>query len=366
MADKSEVKFEKLALDDPAIKRFTEIWHNSIARRAKGNTSREEGNRIFFNRVLQLLCADKHLRSLRADDCAAFYNERYHTAVSGGDVNYAFRRCGINSPESRQEIFRWAEMAIPAFIKALESRKSEDFDNYLNIQKRCNKFDYKSNIFCLMLYVRHPEIDVGGDFRSFEKFGSTYAKWVRIDIEDYVRNICRTQQGSRRGSESDRKIEELENALRQREMELKDLQEEFDKRLEGNHQEEMLEFFSRLNSDKYGCILDEMMNAYSGIRKLRKDKVQLPLEITGLFRLVENFARFVRDNEINPIMKLGSVQEWRESDFNKDSSEYVSGSPYTSADEVKRVKVISPGWFYKDRDIQIARPRLKECGEDDI
>lgn len=364
MADKSEVKFEKLDVNDPTVKRFAEIWHNSITRTMKKSIKNEDRQYLFFSRILQMLCENKRLR---AEECAELYNQRYHDNVARENVNYAFRRCGINSPDSRTEIFRWAEMAIPAFVKAMKSRKSEDFDSYMNLQRRNGQFDFKSKIFCLMLYTRYPEIDMAGDFRSFESFGPAYAKSVRRDIEDFVRNICRVQpRESKRLSESDRKIEELENALRQNEILMKDLQEEFNNRLEENHQEEMLEFFSRLNSDKYGCILDEMMSAYSGIKKLRRDKVQLPLEITGLFRFIENFARFVRDNEINPIMKLGSIQEWRERDFNASGSEYVSGSPYTSADEVKRVKVISPGWFYKDRDIQIARPRLKECGEDDI
>ena len=181
-----------------------------------------------------------------------------------------------------------------------------------------------------------------------------------------MRNTCKSQPPQdKRENSSERKIEELENALRQSEMELRDLQSEFEKRLEENHQEEMIEFFSRLNSNQYGCILDEMFSAYAGIRKLRRDKVQPPLEISGLFRVVENLVNFVKANEINPIMKLGEIKSWTAGDFNANGCEYVSDTPYSSAKEEKRVRVISPGWYYKDKNIQISRPRLKECGEDD-
>lgn len=359
MADRG--KIDRLDLSEPTVKRFTEIWHRSIVRTMRSFTSSDDDRFTFFSRILQILCTDKRLS---AEDCAAAYRERFNLNASRDDVNYAFRRCGINSPDSRMEIFQWAEVAVPAFVKALESRSNDDFKSYMKLQDRCSNFDFKSKIFCLMLYTKHPEIDANADYRNFEKFGAAKAKQVRRDIEDFVRNVCRIQpRETRRLDASERKIEELENALKQNEILLKDLQDEFDKRLEENHQEEMIEFFSRLNSNQYGCILDEIMSLRSEIKRLRKENVQLPPEIGGLFILVDNLARFVRDNEINPLMKLGTVHELKSGEIG--ACEY-DGTAYASASEVKRVRVISPGWYYKDRNIQIARPRLKECAADDV
>ena len=41
------------------------------------------------------------------------------------------------------------------------------------------------------------------------------------------------------------------------------------------------------------------------------------------------------------------------------------GTPFADKDDEKIVRVISPGWLYTDKDIQIARPKIKELGDDD-
>ena len=362
--DTPEKKSVTLDVNDPVIKAFVDVLHNGISRRINNSGgSRMENQYIFESRVLKILCEDK---TCSADHCAEIYSARFGQYVTGDDVNRVFRKCGLKDNENRKRIFAWAERTVVAFVNALLSKTSEDFKNYERAHRSYDRHDFKSKVFCLMLYTKNPELDRKGDLRSLEKFGSAFSRHLRREAQEFLRNICTIQSPQDKNkTESERKIEELENALKQSELELRDLQDEFEKRLEQNHQEEMIEFFSRLNSNQYGCILDEMFSAYAGIRKLRRDKVQPPLEISGLFRVVENLVNFVKANEINPIMKLGEIKSWKAGDFNASGCEYVSDSPYTDADEVKRVKVISPGWYYKDRNIQISRPRLKECGEED-
>ena len=112
-----------------------------------------------------------------------------------------------------------------------------------------------------------------------------------------------------------------------------------------------------MNSDKYGCILDAVLSVRNGVRQLRKENVQLPPEIGGLFILIDRLAQFIRDSEINPILKPGLIKDVRLDEI--ESCDY-EGSPFLNTTEVKRVKVLSPGWVYKNKDVQIARPRLKE------
>ena len=365
--EKISREFSKLDFNDQTVKTFIEHVRNGISRRTKKSTgSRMENDYILESRILKILCED---RTLSVEQCAEKYRERHKQFIGNESVNNILRRCNIAETSERKKFFAWAENAVEAFVTALNSRTSEDFENYRKAQRGYDHNDFKSKVFCLMLCARHPELDAKGDFRNIEKLGSTFSKFLRFDMQDFLRNACKSQPHDKnqpvKENASDRRVAELENALRQSEMELKDLQDEFEKRLEENHQEEMIEFFSRLNSNQYGCILDEMFSAYAGIRKLRRDKVQPPLEISGLFRVVENLVNFVKANEINPIMKLGEIKSWTAGDFNANGCEYVSDTPYSSAKEEKRVRVISPGWYYKDKNIQISRPRLKECGEDD-
>ena len=36
------------------------------------------------------------------------------------------------------------------------------------------------------------------------------------------------------------------------------------------------------------------------------------------------------------------------------------GSPFLTDDEIKTVRVVAPGWIYKEKQIQIACPKVKE------
>ena len=73
--------------------------------------------------------------------------------------------------------------------------------------------------------------------------------------------------------------------------------------------------------------------------------------------MVKKLIQFVRDSHIDPIMRIDSVKEVTASDVEFCNYE---GAPFRSPDEKKMVRVISPGWVYKDKELQISRPRVKE------
>ncbi|MBQ4418070.1 MAG: hypothetical protein II870_00420, partial [Synergistaceae bacterium] len=154
------------------------------------------------------------------------------------------------------------------------------------------------------------------------------------------------------------KIKQLSSALERANMAMKDLQDEFEERLEEEKAASLTEFFARLNSEQYGCILDELLNVHKGIRALNKQGVELPVEISGLFILIIKLAQFVRDSHIEPIMKVNEVRKIKAEDLL--SCEY-DGTPFKNNQDEKTVKVLSSGWVYKgDNEIQIARAKLKE------
>ena len=345
---------ETVDVKNPVVKKFIEVAHHSISRRGKNLSEKTDANFIFESRLFQLLCKEKYLS---ARQCAEKFNEKYGAKVTEDDVIRAFRDCGIASVDSRKELFGWAASSVEAFIKALISQKRQDDESYFEQWREYEARWIKNKAFCLTLYVKHPELDVYGDLKNLEKFGRVFMKYLCSDMNSYLREICGGQSSFRRRRGSRNEAENEDDML------IKDLQDDFEERLARSHQNEIAEFFSRLNSDRYGCILDTLINVRGGISKLRKQNVELPLEISGLFILIDNFIKFVRDNEINPVMKLGSVHEMKAADIETCSGDY-DGTPYASATEVKNVKVLSPGWHYKD--IQISRPRLKEYNGDEI
>lgn len=354
-----------LNLTDPTIKRFMDNLHRSVERRNRKKLSAASSydDYILENRLIKIFCEDKQIEPRR---CADLFYSRYKEDLSGDRVIQLLRSLHLSYQAKRAELFDWATETVDAFINALETRSQKDFEAFIALRDKKitdrdgDQFKIQTRVACLMLYVKHPELDRETDTEIVEKFGNAHMKHFFFDVVDFLRNICINH---RRGGKNDKnspdkeRIELLENMLNRSDMMLKDLQDEFDEKIRESHQNEMIEFFSLLNSEKYGCLLDAVINVRNGARKLRKENVQLPPEIAGLLILIERFAHFIRDNNINPILKPGSVQNMR---FDEVEACDYEGSPFETTDEIKRVKVLSPGWFYQNKDVQIARPRLKE------
>ena len=350
-------------LNDPSIKRFIENLHKSVERKSKNLSADSYDDYIKENRVIKILCEDK---TLGPRQCAAEMNARYRTDMDNEDVIRLLKANRLSYQAKRAELLNWAEETIETFAKALETHSQKDFEDFIALRNRTiqtrddERYKIQERIAAIMLYVRHPELDSGTDADTLEKFGNVYMKHFIYDASDFLRNICTKSKGRDKADKKDsaaEKIELLENMLNRSDMLLKELQDEFDARIKASHQDDLVEFFSRLNSEKYGCILDEVLSARNGVRQLRKKNIQLPPEIGGLFILIEKFAQFIRDSEINPIMKPGSTQTVRLDEA--ESCDY-EGSPFLNSTETKRVKVLSPGWVYKNKDVQISLPRLKE------
>jgi len=348
---------------DPIVKRFIENLHKAVERKNKNLSATAYDEYVLENRVIRLFCED---RSLTPRTCADEMNACYKTDLYNEDIVKILKSTRLSHQQKRAELIDWAEEIVKVFAQSLTSRKQKDFDEFLALRNKIihtregERYKIQERIACLMLYVKHPELDSGNDADTIEKFGNVYMKHFLYDASDFLKNICGKTKSGAKGDKKDPqadKIELLENMLNRSDMLLKDLQDDFDARIKQSHQDDLVEFFSRLNSEKYGCILDAVLSVRNGVRQLRKEKVQLQPEIGGLFILIERLAQFIRDSEINPIMKPGSVKDMRLDEV--ESCDY-EGSPFLNTTEVKRVKVLSPGWVYKNKDVQISRPRLKE------
>lgn len=353
-------------ITDPTVKKIIENLHKFVERKDKNLSPSGYENYIMENRIIKLFCADK---ALTPRACAEEMNRRYKTDLSGEDVIRLLKANRLSYQLKRGELIDWAEETVKAFAKAVETHRQKDFDEFIAIRNKSiqtrddERYKIQERIACLMLYVKHPELDSGNDADMLERFGNVYMKHFLFDASEYLGSTCVKPKSGGRGEKKDSqqdKIELLENMLSRSDMLLRDLQDEFDARIKESHQNDLVEFFSRLNSDKYGCILDAVLNVRNGVRQLRRENVQLPPEIGGLFILIDRLAQFIRDSEINPILKPGSVHDMRLEEV--EACDY-EGSPFLNTTEVKRVKVLSPGWVYKNKDVQIARPRLKEVDE---
>ena len=342
-------------ISDPVIKKFIEDSHKQLSSRQKKLPSRDKFDFVTESRVIKILSGESSLDS-RA--CARKLNARYGTSIHEEDVLRVFRHAALSTAENRKKLFNWSNSVADAFAQALISKTEQDFKAYKS--KLPERSEFHRRVVVLTIYEKFPELNVYGDAEIIEEFGNLYAKYYLFDLNELLATACNVRD-TRKKKTAQSEVEQLKSSLKKAEMEIADLQEDFEKRLEESRQNEMIDFFADLNSDRYGNILDAVLSARQGIRELKRKGITLPPEISGLFVLVNQMAQFIRDNGINPIMSVGAEREMTLAEVEASDCDGVS---FNSAEETKRVKVISPGWFYKNKDIKISRPRLIECKDE--
>lgn len=351
-----------------------ESIHQKVMRKRKKKINDYNEVIVLENRIFSVLV---HETGMEPTNCAKELNRRFGYNMNSTDVITAFRRCRIANPIERKELMDWALELAEYYAEAIQGNK-EAFDKFEKKRhtpalKNGKKHDSQDRVIVMILYEKYPEIDKYGDIEGVHSFGYGAGRYVLYDLADVITEVYGFEQYREpKKSQINEKVhkeqtmtltqalsrvEHLENTLERTNNMFQDLQEEFDEQLEESKIKELTDFFAMLNSEKYGCILDELLNVNKGVNQLRKSGYELPLEINGLLIMIKKLIQFVRDNHIDPIMKINSIQEVTAKDIEFCNYE---GNPFTSESEKKKVRVVSPGWIYKDKEIQISRPRVKE------
>lgn len=362
-------------VETPKFKTFLNRIHEKIESKKRRNRN-NDFDCILNNRILKVILEKK---SLGPGTWARLINEKYNYSISTDEVITVLRSTSpkLNYPDERERTLLLVEEVANSFIKALSLGTPEAFENFK--RKRNSIFSTKksfSRFICLEIFNRCPELNALGDGDIIENFRDAIDKYVLYDLTDALAEYCNTtnlsskkksfkQKRDRKNINIDdleKRIADLEEALQRSNMMMQDLQDEFDEQLLETKIQEMTAFFAKLNADKYGRILDTLLQVRKGIIQLKKQHVVLPPEISGLFILIQKLAQFVMDNHIDPIMKPNSKQRIKANEAELCDYE---GSPFKDSNEEKIIMVFSPGWIYKDKDIRIARPKIKEVIENE-
>ncbi|MGN9136194.1 hypothetical protein ACTNDG_12350 [Clostridium sp. HCP1S3_B4] len=347
---------------DNSIQKILTEMHKKMNKKRRTTANRTNINIILENRILKTICENY---SMEPTICAKKLNEKYSYEMNGNDVIRIFRDLRIANPIERKYMYINSENLVDILADALkgDSEKYSKVYNEVFNNKKINNTEKR--IITIMLFYKYPEIDIYNDSNELEYLGSTLSKYFLIDIVELIADIYdfkinyipNKKSPKISLNEAIQKIERLEVALERSDMMLQELQSEFDEQIEESRNKELADFFAQLNSEKYGYILDELLAVRKGVDTLKKNGFDLPVEINGLLIMVKKLIQFVRDSHINPIMKVNNIKQVKASDVEFCIYE---GSPFKNSEEVKNVKVISPGWIFKDKEVQISRPKVKE------
>ena len=312
------------------------------------------------NKILAFFC---HNQNAEPVDCARSLN------LTLDQVTRSLKSMRIYNSDKRKEFLKWADSIAEFFSGAIIGNR-DSFDKLEQQRKQATQLTFlrdRERIAAIMIYEKFPELNKLGDKDLLLHMGSVLAKNYFYRMYDALCHVYdfplykhkkNTEAGKISHDQAMKRIDELESELQRTTEMLGELQEEFNDQLQESKISEMTDFFAHLNSDRYGNILDQLLQVRTGMDKLKKEGYELPLEINGLFIMIRQLIQFTRDRHIEPIMKLHSKKEVCASDI--EFCDY-EGSPFKSDNERKIIEVISPGWVYKDQNVQISRPRVKEC-----
>lgn len=123
--------------------------------------------------------------------------------------------------------------------------------------------------------------------------------------------------------------------------------------------EQIRDFFVGLNSAKYGNFLDKIPLTEELLKDIRKNEssYDIPQEVKRVLIFIKSVIKFIKDQGITPIEEMNRVFEGTAEDIAE--MDYV-GEEFID-NEVKKLKVIAPGYKYKDLIISI--PKVEEVNE---
>lgn len=349
------------------IKALYDELHDCILK--KKRRSKYNNNIVEENRIFAVFCDEPHISPSK---CAEKVSEKFGYNITCNDVINILKGRHFYNQNERRAVFELAEQLADLFGKAASGDKKAfaEFEYLRNSSTDSDNTPHKSQgrICAIMIYSKFPEIVTEGDEDILYTFGDTIGKYFFYDVSDTIRKIYgypmrKKPKTDKRNTpcisveQAMERIINLETELDRTVKMLEELQTEFDEQLEESKIKEMTDFFAKLNSERYGCILDQLLMLNKGVDELRKKGCELPLEINGLLIVIKKMIQFVKDSHIDPILKPNSVRTVTASDV--EYYDYI-GSPFSNETEEKSVRTLSPGWIFRDKEIQISRPRVKE------
>ncbi len=359
------------------IRRILDDFRYKVSSRHRESGSQDE-NVLLLHRIIWIVSDDC---GIGPTECARKLNSKYGYEMDSSELIRFLKKNYLGNPREREEAFEWANDLVRMFPDAI-SGDERLFDEF-NEKRRVKVINIggpnnpQNCIVTSLIFHRYPELDENGIGSIIYGSGMVEGKYFLYDLIDAMASAYdfdnsrdRSRAGSRRDSSSAtvdqllRENRQLSSSLEIANSLLKDLQEDFDRQLLDAKEVEMTQFFSAMNSEKNGRILDLLFKIRKGVDELRVRKFEIPDELDGALILIKNLIRFVRNYNINPIEKPGSRFEANASRV--ESCVYI-GSPFENEEETKTVVVASPGWVISDKDIIISKPVLKEenNGQDD-
>ncbi|MDO5520661.1 MAG: nucleotide exchange factor GrpE [bacterium] len=309
------------------------------------------------------------------------YNKLYGTELETEDFHKILCKLCLDSHKKREIIFKRVKDAADHLFLLLEG-DAEAFAEWKSYTERfIEKVDRKKywKAKCTLVYIflidsrfKQPHLQVIGE--EFSENGSQFLlnqitkRFARIyglktstnDVINTTKDVfVQVKQTEEAGllKDKDAQIEALQNqldiyknAMEVLETMLDEIKENAEESLEEEKQSVIRQFFISLNSLEYGNILDTLQTAKVVFDENRIDLMKNQPHLMPMAMITRQLSTFIRGYGIRPIEKVGT-----EFEAAVDAIENMNyeGEAFVDDEEVKKLKIKTSGWKYKDMIISV-------------
>lgn len=353
-----------------------------------------ELDKIFDEKVLAILTKSFSMEELET------YSKEYLQYTWKYEIDREFvhilsRKTGLNNDERKNEYKTKVRELVQFILNAINGDKQayqkfiEKYDKYVFDKSERENLGLKKFIPIGILICLSRNQDNPLNFSNMEKVGiknidKRVAKFIISDIRSEVGCLLGLRKrkkdatellndfktmidDSAENDENDKKDETIESIKLERDQYKSSLiliQKSFDELVENLQEEtkniaseQIKEFFISLNSGKYGNFLDKIPLTEDLLKEIRTNNIEVPQEVKRVLIFIKSVIKFIKDQGVTPIKEVNTIFEGTAEDIAQ--MDYV-GEEFLG-DEVKKLRVVAPGYTYKDYIISI--PKVEEVNE---
>lgn len=300
------------------------------------------------------------------------------------DILELLKYRGLNTEERREEFKKKTEELTELLIKMINGSK-EGYEKF-NAKYQEYVFDNKINKYAryiplgivIMLFNKEEYKEILDENFLIQSTRFSYFKYLISDFQ-YEYGVKHGFREKKKGIDILEDTKKMVLDFSEEENEEEGLTEEEKLRLENRNYKESLklieqnfselknrfqeeadeakkiaigEFYSKLNSDKYGKFLDKVPYAEELLTKIRKEKLdkEIPSEVKKALMFVKQVIKFIKDSGIETIEEYNRVFEATAEEIAE--MEYRGENSFEEG-EKKLLKVESPGYKYSNIIISI-------------
>lgn len=353
-----------------------------------------ELDKIFDEKVLAILTKSFSVEELKKYS-KEYLQYSWKTEIDRDFVHILSKKTGLNNEERKNEYKTKVRELVELIFKMSNGNKdayqefSDKYDKYVfdkesTENRGLRKFIPLGILICLSRYQGNPLNFSNIEKSAIKNLDRRTAIFVISDIRSEVGcllglrkrkkdaaellNDFKTMiEDSAENDDSDKKDETIESIKLERDQYKSSLiliQKSFDELVENLQEEtkniaseQIKEFFISLNSGKYGNFLDKIPLTEDLLKEIRTNNIEVPQEVKRVLIFIKSVIKFIKDQGVTPIKEVNTIFEGTAEDIAQ--MDYV-GEEFLG-DEVKKLRVVAPGYTYKDYIISI--PKVEEVNE---